>query len=149
LAGDKRVMEYGAKPLGLRAIDGKSVAIRTGEIMRLNRPHACVLYVDVANQNDDGTAGGLMTIEFDVFDEAGTNILWTGELVADIPIHVDLKAAVIFGGGVSAGASDGTLNATDADILSIFNRVRFRADVTVASNDTGTCVINVVAHAQE
>ena len=149
MAGDKRVLEYGARALGLRAIDGKAVAVTTGNIMRLNRPHAVVLYFDIANGADDGTAGGLMTIEFDVFDEAEANVLYVGELVADIPIHVDLQAAVLFGGGVSALASDGVLNATDAGILSVFNKVRFRADVTVASNDTGTCVINAVAHVQE
>ena len=117
--------------------------------MRLNRPHAVVLYFDIANGADDGTAGGLMTIDFDVFDEARANILFSGELVADIPIHVDAKMAIIFGGGVTAKASSGTLNVTNAAILSIFNNVRFRADVTVASNDTGTCVINAVAHVQE
>lgn len=148
MSSDKRVLEYGSKALGLIAIDGKSVAATNGNIMRLNRPHAAVIYFDIANGADDGTAGGLMTIEFDVYDEARANIIFVGELVADIPIHVDLQAAVLFGGGVSAAASDGTIHA-DADLLSIFNNVRFRADVTVASNDTGTCVINAIAHVQE
>ncbi len=148
MAGDKRVLEYGAKPLGLLAIDGKSVGVTNGSIMKLNRPHAVALYFDIANGADDGTAGGLMTIEFDVYNEARDTIIFVGELVADIPIHVDLQALILFGGGVTADTSDGTLNA-DAALLSVFNNVRFRADVTVASNDTGTCVINAIAHVQE
>ena len=144
----KNVKEYGAQPLGLRDVDGKAVALTTGNIMRLNRPHAIKLLIDIANGADDGTAGGVMNIEFDYYNKDGTTILWTGIVASAIPIHVDLQAAIEFGGGVTPFVSDGTLN-DDAKVLQIFTQIAFRVNVTVASNDTGTCLINVVAHVQE
>lgn len=150
MAGDKRVMEYGGpEAFGLKDVNGKSVAATTGsKVIRLNRPHAVLVVIDIANQNDDGTAGGLMDLQFDLYDEAGANIIWSGDIATAIPIHVDLKAGVLFGGGVSAAASDGTI-AADADVLAIFNKLVLRVDVTVASNDTGTCLINLRALVQE
>lgn len=148
MSSDKRVMEYAGKAVNLIDVDGKSVASSNGKVMRISRGHAVALVFDVANANDDGTAGGLMNLEFDLYDEAGATIIWTGVIVDDIPIHVDLKGCVTFGGGVNAATSDGTTNA-DADVLQIFNQIRFRANVTVASNDTGTCLINVRALVQE
>lgn len=149
MAGDKRVMEYlGDGALGIIDVDGKSVAAVTGSIMRFNRPHGILLVADIANGADDGTAGGLMDIEFDLYDEKGTTIIWSGDIATAIPIHVDLKTAVLFGGGVSAAAADGSIH-NDAFVLSIFNNVAFRVNVTVASNDTGTCLINLRALAQE
>lgn len=150
MAGDKRVMEYGGpEAFGLEDVDGKSVAATTGsKIVRLNRPHAVLVIIDIANQNDDGTAGGLADLEFDLYDEAGANIIWSGVLATGIPIHVDLKTGVLFGGGVTAVAADGTI-AADADVLAIFNKLALRVNVTVASNDTGTCLINLRALVQE
>lgn len=149
MSSDKRVMEYlGDGALGIKNVDGKSVAAVTGSIMRHNRGHAVLLVADIANGADDGTAGGVMDIEFDLYDEAGATIIWSGDIATAIPIHVDLKTAILFGGGVSAAAADGTINA-DANVLSIFNRIAFRVNVTVASNDTGTCVINLRALVQE
>ena len=147
--GSKRVLEYSAKALNLVDFSGKAIASTgtDGKIMRLNNPHAVTLFYDVRNENDDGSAG-VMSLEFDVYDEAEANIIWAGTLSSAIPIFDDLKGACTFGGGVTAGDSDGTIH-NDAFILQLFNRIRFRINVTTASDDTGTCLISLMAQVQE
>lgn len=143
----KRVLEYGPEVLGLRNIDGQTEAETDGNILRWNAPHAAALYFDVDCTDDDGNAG-TMDIGFDVYSDDGATIIWSGDLATDIPIDADLKGCILFGGGVSSEASDGSLNG-DAPALAIFNRIRFRLDVTAANNDGTGCTINVRAVVQE
>lgn len=147
MGSDKRVIEYKSPAIGILDVNGKSVAATNGSIMRLNRPHAVMFLIDVVCENDDGTVGA-MDLEFDLYDDSGSTIVWTGDIATAISLIADLQAAVLFGGGVTAAASDGTIH-NDASVLAIFDQIRFRVNVTTANDDTGTCVINVRAKVQE
>ena len=145
--GNKRTMQYDGTAVGILNVNLKSVAASSGNVMRLNQPHAVAFFWDIANENDDAAAGAF-SVEFDVYGEDGTTILWTGELATAISSISDDKGCVVFGGGVNADTSDGTLD-PDASVLQIFNHIRFRINVTTANDDTGTSVLNCRIVAQE
>lgn len=147
MSSDKRVNELDGAALNILNVDAKTEDTTNGKIHRLNRPHAVMLLYDIVNANDDAAAGA-MALEFDLYDATGTTIVWSGSLATGIPTTADLKGAVLFGGGVLAAASDGTIHA-DAGVLGIFDQIRFRVNITTANDDTGTCVVNLRAKVQE
>ena len=145
--GNKRTMEYDGAALGLIDVDLQTEQANNGNIIRLNQPHAVAFFWDIANTDDDANVGAF-SIEFDVYAEDGATIIWTGALATAISSVTDDKGCVVFGGGVNADTSDGTLD-PDASVLQIFNHIRFRINVTTANDDTGTSVLNCRIVAQE
>lgn len=144
MASDKRARFYGPDAFGANwkvDIDAKTTGITNREtnILRWDRAHAATLFFELDNENDDAGAGDF-AVEFDLYDEDGSTIIFSGSLVTAVPSFPDNKLAFLFGGGVVAAQSDGTIDA-DAELLQIFNRIRFRVNVTVANTDTGTAVI--------
>ncbi len=94
---------------------------------------------------------GALSLEYDLYDEDDTTIVFTGTAASAIPLtDGDNKVAVTFGGGVTPNISsgDGTVS-DDCRATPIFSRIRPRINVTTASDAGTSCTINVRHAVQE